>query len=245
MTLYKAWRDSRARFTVSAGLLAAWCAVVVHLSDWALVTKYLQRFPFEKLVYEGYYHTIGPMFVTLMAGLLGLGGLRHEQHTGSVAFTLSLPVSRWMLLASRAGVGLAQVAVLAVGPAVLFPTLALLYGRSHPWLPLWKFAVLYMVWGAVFYSATFLLSVLRGETFLTATVCVLGISVYRIVMHYGFREWRWAGPMQALSGQSMPFLDETAGLFTGPVPWMHVGILAVISAGLLGLAAVITERQDF
>src|SRR5689334_17162028 len=89
--------------------------------------------------YKGYLRDI---FVVVVL-LLGMGGLGRERAYGTSGFTLTLPVSRWRLTATRATVGLAESTVIAFLPAILLPLLSPLVNETYPWSQAFHFAVLW------------------------------------------------------------------------------------------------------
>ena len=67
------------------------------------------------VIYKGYLRDI---FVVLVQ-LLGMGGLGRERAYGTSGFTVTLPVSRWRLVTTRAAIGIAESTVIAFLPATL------------------------------------------------------------------------------------------------------------------------------
>src|SRR5258705_3791903 len=124
MLWYKAWRESRARFLLSAIALAVICAsfVCFHRDASGGIGDEPLSYPVYvwRITYKGY---LRELFM-ILAILLGLGGLTRERDQRTAAFTLALPVSRWRLLANRTVVGLGQVVLLATLPAIVMPLLS-------------------------------------------------------------------------------------------------------------------------
>jgi ABC-type transport system involved in multi-copper enzyme maturation permease subunit len=69
---------------------------------------------------------------TIFVLVLGLGGLVPERAHGSVGFTLALPVRRLRLVAVRAAAGIAQVAALALVPALVVLALSRFVNETYP-----------------------------------------------------------------------------------------------------------------
>jgi hypothetical protein len=69
----------------------------------------------------------------LMVIFLELGGLFRERAHHTAVFTPALPVSRVQLVAAHAAVGLAEMAVLALLPALLIEPFSA--GRVAQWVP--------------------------------------------------------------------------------------------------------------
>ena len=72
-----------------------------------------------------------PELLTLLAVVLGSGGLLSQAGRGGALFTLSLPVSRRRLVAVRAATGLGEVLLLAIVPVLLLPLLSPAVGETY------------------------------------------------------------------------------------------------------------------
>src|SRR4051812_3132249 len=119
MLLYKAWRESRMRFLLSAAIIGLMCLVytlfharlfpgVAH--DHPTVTTYIQYL--HSTIFGGL--TRGLLQMSCL--VLGLGGLQRDREQNRLGFTLALPVSRIRLVASRATLGMLQVVALSAVP---------------------------------------------------------------------------------------------------------------------------------
>ena len=157
MLWYKAWRESRTRFLLSAVTIAGLSAgfVVFHRAAAEISDKPLTYMEYIwRIVYKGYLREL----YVLLALLLGVGGLLRERDFGTAGFTLALPVSRL-----RAAVGLAQVAVLSLLPALVIPSLSPFIGQIYPWPQALQFARLWGAGGALIFMMGFLASSLFAE----------------------------------------------------------------------------------
>ena len=164
MLLYKAWLESRTRFGLSVVAIVGLLALLVLMNRDARVdvaglnVTYSQYFWLA--FFKGYLREI---FVVVVL-LLGMGGLLRERAYGTSGFTLTLPVSRWRLTATRAGVGLAESTVIAFLPAILLPLLSRLVNEAYPWPQALHLAVLWAFGGAFVFTMGFLASALfNGE----------------------------------------------------------------------------------
>ena len=98
MLLYKAWRETRARFLISAATLGCFCAAFVVLRPWI---QHSARRPFADAIIDSIYTDgVRNIFVMLVV-TFGMGGLAQEQARGSAPFTLALPLSRDRLVFSQ------------------------------------------------------------------------------------------------------------------------------------------------
>src|ERR1700681_1137802 len=124
MLWYKAWRESRARFLLSAIALAVICAsfVFFHRDASSGLSNEPLSYPVYvwRITYKGY---LRELFM-ILAILLRLGGLTWMRDQRTAGFTLALPVSRWRLLAARALVGIGQVVLRRSLPAIVLPLLS-------------------------------------------------------------------------------------------------------------------------
>ena len=203
---------------------------------------------YSVFVWRGIYNGLGTLVFVMAALLLALGGLRQEQESGTAAFTLALPVSRLQLMATRALVGLLELAGLALIPVLLIPTLSpLVVQQTYPVLHALKFGVLFMSCGAVCFAAGFFWStVLAGEYTATAA-CLLTPFAYLVVyanISQGGRRFPSANPF-AFMNTAGQVTSNGRGLLLDPLPWATMLILVTIAAGILFAAAILTKRQNF
>jgi ABC-type transport system involved in multi-copper enzyme maturation permease subunit len=245
MLWYKAWRESRARFLLSAAALTVICASFVFfhrdassgISDEPLsYAVYIWR-----ITYKGY---LRELFV-ILAILLGLGGLTRERDHRTVGFTLALPVSRWQLLATRTLVGLAEVGVLATLPAIVLPTLSPLIGQSYPSSQAWGFTILWTMVGSLIFGMGLLASVLFTGEFTAPVAAILGLMGYSLVADISPMDSYLTDIHDVLSGIDMPYFTERTGLLSWHLPWHTLVAVLLATASLIAISARITNRQDF
>src|ERR1044071_6688908 len=148
MLWYKSWLESRSRFLIGLAvmMLGAAGVVVAEPRLMKLVPAAIKVDPSDAIGrqvrenaelmrdYRGYvwaqwtrqtFTQIG----TLLAVLLGAGGLLSQSSGGAALFTLSMPASRQRLLGVRAATGLAELLVVAVAPALLISMLSPAIGQ--------------------------------------------------------------------------------------------------------------------
>ena len=245
MLWHKAWRESQARFLLSALAIVGLCGgfVVFHregaagISDQPLTyVEYIWE-----IVYRGY---LCEMFI-LFSLLLGFGGLLRERDHGTAGFTLALPISRLRLVSVRAGVGLSEVAGLSLLPGLVILSLSPLVGQSYPWSQALKFAILWASGGAFFFVIGFLASSVFYGEFTALGAGFLGLILYSVIADLPGLEQYSLDIHDIMSGKGMPYFQPHGALLVGPLPWMALAGIVVISLGLIGLAYRITERRDF
>ena len=127
---YKAWLETRTRFFVAAIVTIAVCAFFTLAHTWietnwqrdliehpeyenpAWFLRAMRDYPF--FIYHFVYADFFQKIWVFLAVLLGIGGLSREAGHGTAGFTLSLPVSRLRLFATRAVVAVAELFALTV-----------------------------------------------------------------------------------------------------------------------------------
>ncbi|MEP7001850.1 MAG: hypothetical protein ABI969_15285 [bacterium] len=250
MLYFKAWRESRTRFLISAAVIATFCVVVVlfsgsiqaHADDLPVglrVTQYNAHV--YHFIYSG---TLKGIFAMLVI-FLGLGGLLRERQRGTAWFTLGLPVTRNELIASQVSVGLVQVVALALLPVLLVPTLSPLVHQSYPVRDSLHFAVLWCAGGTLEFAMAFLWSVVvAGEyTALVAAFLVLfGIPLVaqvRVLEPYQVNILQTMGEFGTMQWN----MDHTL-LVPPALSQIRLTIFALIAVGMIATALRITQRQD-
>jgi ABC-2 type transport system permease protein len=247
MLWYKMWRESWIRFAISAGALLWMCGVVV------LLQRQIRDHADEPLCYANYiWHAVYKANVLdlyiLLVIVLGLGGVLQERAQGTVAFTLSLPVSRWRLTGVRAAMGMAQVAVLALLPALLIPLLSMYVGETFPFVRALQFSVLWAGCGMVIFALTFFFSAVLSGAYSPAIASVAGVVACSVLSGLPALERH---PTLDLPGtmhgaQLFTVRGETSlATFAAPLPWLSLGLYALVALCLVGVAGSITVRRDF
>ena len=178
--------------------------------------------------------------------VLGLGGLLRERASGTAAFTLALPISRWSLLISRAGVGVFQTVALATIPAWIVPTLSSRIGHVYPADQAWLFAGLFAIVGLVWFAAGFAMSVLLdGEHTATAGCLLLPFVYLGAVNVTGVHRLSPVNVFNVMNGRGLPGFDAATSLLGHPIPWTTLTAVPLAAAALLCVAAFATIRRDF
>ena len=244
MLWHKAWLESRARFLLSAIAIASLSTfIVLYHTDARSIydgplsyTAYIWRITYKSYLRE--------LFV-LLAVLLGLGGILRERARGTASFTLALPVSRWRLLTVRAAVGILQVATLSFLPALVLPTLSPLVHESYPLSQAIQFSLLWTVGGVIFFTVGFLSSVIFAGEFTAPVASLLALGLYSAFMELPGVEHHIPDVNDVMSGAGMSYFQPASSNIVGPLPWLSMAIIMLIALGLIKLAGVITQRQDF
>lgn len=152
---YKAWLETRTRFLVAVIVTVAVCGFFTLAHTWiennwqrdliehpeydnpAWFLRAMRDYPF--FIYHYVYADFFQKIWVFLAVLLGVGGLSREAAHGTAGFTLSLPVSRLRLFATRAAVAVAELLALAliafvtimIGSAVMRLPYPIDHGLAH------------------------------------------------------------------------------------------------------------------
>ncbi len=247
MLWYKAWRESRVRFLLSAAVWTFFCVGLMYRARTGFPPPDLPNLPYSAWVWANIYGNLNPTIFIILVMVLGLGGLQRERPVGTAAFTLTLPVTRLHLVIVRAAVGLLQVTILSFIPAMLIPTLSPILARqSYPETQALQFALLFMTWGAVAFGVGFLWSSLfRGE-FTGTALCVITPVVYRIFVQNTSALQRFPAANYASFMSGLPYIKSPVKvLIDKPLPLAAFLALAAVMAALIACAARVTRQQDF
>lgn len=254
MLWYKAWLDTRWRFIVGLTLVVLSAVVVVFGYDAAMeevrraqaipglaaavAAREAQIADFRGFVWHTWIFETLRQLLALFAVMLGAGGLAAQVNRGGGVFLLSLPVSRTQVLLARAGVGLLQLAVLALVPLVVVTLVAPLAGERFSLTDALAFGACLFTGTALLFSATTALSTWFADVW-RAPLLVLCFFVI----------WGFFGVL--LPGEVQPIYN-VLNIMTGEpyfagtrFPLVEVLLLAVTAAALLFSARLNLERRDF
>lgn len=233
MLFYKAWRESQVRFLSAAIALAGWCLCLVLFRE---PTGEPYDVSINTLIFDG----LGKGLFVLLVIFLGLGGLLREHGHHTAVFTLALPVSRAQLIGSQIAVGLAELALLALLPALLIQPLSALMHQSYAMAAALRFGLLRFICGTVIFAISFFLSVvLRGE-YTAAVGCYFALMVDGVGSN-------WLHPYRTnLMRTIAARWDWDAGGpdLSGPLPWTLLSIMMLIGLALFAASIRITERHN-
>lgn len=243
--LRKAWLETRGRFLGAAIVLSLLGLATVARAD-ATIAGW-ERFhageamPYALYVWLSLSHGYLQFIWIICAILLGLGGLVREQARGTAGFTLALPVSRAALVWTRAAVGAAQAAALALLPEAMVALLSPLAGYQYSFAQALLFALLIAGGGMVFYALGFLLShLIAGEYAAPGVGLGLAAAYYVIAKLPGMESFNVYGLMTGARYMIGKTYSLGAGYPLGPLlVWL------AIAAGLIACSARIVARRDF
>jgi ABC-type transport system involved in multi-copper enzyme maturation permease subunit len=229
MLAWKAWRETRARFLLSAAFLGWFCSVIVVIRP---MNHYAAQRPFAQAIVDAIYAgSIRNIFLVFVLAL-GLGGLAEEAARGSAPFTLALPVSRTRLVAVRAAVGTSEVVLLALTPTFAVLALGPLVGEWFSALEALRYSIQWAATGSVLYAVALLLSVRLRGAYAALSAAMLTLTLYFFVVSLPAARLIQAANVFALMEATHPSNVRIAAAFAA-------------AAVVVGVAAAATERQDF
>jgi hypothetical protein len=154
---------------------------------------------------------------------------------GSMYFTLSLPVSRFRLFATRTGLGMLEAAgVLAVAPCavwIIFPSLRMHITGSD----LFAYWVTVSICASAFYSVGVLLSTFMDDVWQNWT------SMFGVV----FLWWLLSRPFLPSYVNIFRAMGQSSPLFTHTFPWASMGVSLGAAAILFIAAMKVVQTREY
>jgi ABC-type transport system involved in multi-copper enzyme maturation permease subunit len=242
MLLYKAWRESRLGFLVSISAFAVICTMLCLFPR----TDFHEKYTYTQIIYLTYAGILRNVFL-LLTILLGLGGFLRERSYGTIAYTLTLPVRRSRFIFARAVVGFGELSALALVPAFLLPLFAVWSHHSYPSVPqTFKFAVLWIGCGTIFFAFGLLLSTFVPGDYPAAAACLISLFAYLIVLEFApLEKYPSLDLYNVMAAWHMPYFSGRDTCLVTYLPWGTLFILMLFALGLLATACQIVERMDF
>jgi len=251
LLLFKAWKESKARFLLGAAAIATLCITVVLFNvqmqnNPGLMPNGFQATTYSEHVYHFIYSGIAKGLFTMLMLFIGLGGLSRESRRGTAPFTLALPVTRTHTILSQIAVGVLELLVIAALPLVLIPTLSPLVDRSYPVSESLHFALLWVGGGLIVFGLAFLCSCLFAGEYTALVAAFLAVFAVPLLAWVPVLE-QYQLNFLATMGEfgTMHWDPDHTLLLPSPMPWMRLFVFCGISMGLLWVALTVTERQDF
>jgi hypothetical protein len=232
MLWYKNWLETRSKLCLAL-ILMVFPLVLTNRSN-------PQRTHGSLAVLQG---AVGflPILWALVPILLAGSGIKTQTFRAqrglhsSMFYTLSMPVSRLRLFATRTGIGILEFVVLLAGAPF---ALLLMLPALRPYVTnsdLLKYWVVLFVCGLLFYSISALLSTFLDDLLQTWT------SMFAIGILFA-----------ALSESRVPALlnvframGADSPLFTHTLPWATMGVAIVGAAILFSVASVVVRGREY
>ncbi|MGH7652255.1 MAG: hypothetical protein ACREMS_10495 [Gemmatimonadaceae bacterium] len=251
MLCFKAWRESRARFLISAGTIAVLCILVivfnVQIRQNPLGNPAHGHLPsYNEHIYQFVYAGTAKGIFEMLVLFLGLGGLLRERRYGTAAFSLALPVLRMQLSLTRIAVGLLELIALCLLPLVLVPTLSLVMHEYYPVSVSLHFAALWMAGGGLIFSLSYLASVSFAGEYTALMVAFVVLFLIPLAAQVPAIQPYEVNVLQTMGEfGSMHWNQAHTVLLPPAMPWLRAMVFIGISASLLTLSLQITGRRDF
>jgi hypothetical protein len=254
MLWYKSWLDTRWRFLLTlVALLVFACGTVMSFQT---VQKLLASLPQDALpggdalqrelqesldaarTFSGYawsqwFGGNFPSLLTLIAALLGSGSPLVKSGGGAL-FSLALPVSRERWVATRAGLGVAELFVVALAPSMALSLLAPLVGEQFSLGDAVVYGLCAFVVASLFFGVAVYLSTLFHDVWrplLLTCLVAIAVAVTGLLLPEDH------GLFAAMAGRSY--------FYDGSLPWVELLLSAAGAAALVYAAAANLARRDF
>jgi hypothetical protein len=171
--------------------------------------------------------------LTLAAALLGSGSPLVKSGSGAL-FSLALPVSRGRWIATRAGVGLVELLVIALLPSVAISALAPFVGQQFSIIDAFIYGLCAFVVATVFFGAAVYVSTLFNDVWRPLLItCLLAIAV------------AMAGTLLPKDHGLFAAMEGRSYFYEGSLPWAELLTSAAAAAALVYAAASSIARRDF
>jgi len=251
MLLFKAWRESKTRFLLSAATIATLCTTVVLFN--VQIQKNPGQIPhgfrsatYSEHVYHFVYSGWAKGLFTMLMLFIGLGGLLRERRSGTAPFTLALPVTRTQMIVTQIFLGVLEVFAIAALPLLLIPTLSSLVDQFYPVSESFHFALLWLGGGLMVFGLAFFCSVLFAGEYTALVAAFVGLFAVPLVAQVRVLE-PYRVNFLATMGEfgTMHWNPDHTLLLPSPMPWIRLLVFCGISVGLLWGALTVTKRQDF
>jgi ABC-type transport system involved in multi-copper enzyme maturation permease subunit len=243
--LWKAWRESRARFFCAWVLLTS-LVVYAVLTSPGFLNRYNAHFPDKPLLYSvyvwtGLFHYALEGLWILAALVVALGGLAREKSTGVALFSLALPIGRQQIFLIRATTAFVQSIVLGLTSALLVPVLSALVGKAYPFSQALGFGMWMSGAGLVILAFGLLISeIFEGEFTAPAVGLCSLIASFLSYRGHVLHGWNVFDAMSAMAS-----IDPQTQLLTGTFHWVDMAACVLLSIGLLFTASVVVKTRDF
>lgn len=262
MLLYKAWIETRVRFF--AGLIAvaiicsfyleqhAWLVRMwttdmqnphgYHNTKWELLGIHEYGWYLWHYLYDNYLQQVWALFAILFA----FGGLIRERSSGTVLFSLGLPISRKQWLFTRLGVALLEsialslfaVLVVIIGSAFIHQTYSLSQVLLHTALMV-AAGVFVMAFGNLCYT-------LFPANYLSLLLTLVLLGAPYLWLQTYMQHMRFMGRNTWFA--YLDFAHAMAGpwqLSWSTAPWMALLVAWVLTAVLLAATVAHGDRLDY
>jgi len=254
MLWYKSWLDTRARFLLALVVLLVFaCGTVIGFpkvrelvtavepaavtADESLRQELEEQREairtFRGYAWSQWFAGNFPTLLVLVAAMLGSGSPLRKSGSGAL-FLLALPVSRARWIGTRAGVGVVELFVVALGPSLLLVALAPFVGEQLQLSEAIVYGLSTFVGASLFFSVAMFWSTLFNDVWWPLLfTCLVWIGTVAIgaVLPEG------RGIFAAMMGETY--------FHGGTLPWPELLLCAAAAPALVYAAAANVARRDF
>jgi hypothetical protein len=188
---------------------------------------------FRGYAWSSWFADYALQLLTVAAALLGSGSPLVRSGSGAL-FSLALPVSRERWTATRAGMGLAELFVLALVPSVAIPALAPLVGEHFAFVDAIVYGLCAFVVASLFFGLAMFFSTLFNDVWrplLLTCFAAIALAMIGVLLPEDH------GLFEAMAGGDY--------FYGGSLPWAELALSAAAAAGLVSAAAANVSRRDF
>jgi ABC-2 type transport system permease protein len=247
MLWYKAWRESRVRFLLSASLIAVMCLVYTLLESHlypGVANSHPRVHNYTQYIHWTVFGGAARGILQLSCLLLGLGGLQRDRKQNTLGFTLALPVSRTSLVISRATLGLLQILALSLIPPFVITAASHLVHQQLPLAYGLRFVPLWAVGGIFTFAISFLASVIFTSEYVALAVAYITYIFYLAGVRYPRLSSYQLHVADFMSGLLPRYLDTHTMLWGPAYALTPIFGFFIAALALLSLGTFITTRQD-
>ena len=225
MLWYKAWRESRMRFLLSACAIAMMCLVYTIFHERlypGVVHEHASVHSYTQYIHWTIFGGVVRALLQLSCLLLGLGGCA----------------------AQLAALAIVQVIVLAAIPSLIVTAASHAVGQQLPLDYAARFIPLWIAGGVFTFAISFVASVLFSSEYVSLAVAYLTYIFYLAAARYPALSRFHLHVADLMSGFFPQYLDRATMLWTNTYALSPIVCFFVAGLLLIGVGGVVTSRQD-
>lgn len=231
------------------------CLMIISTGPWVLfqdqIISHARQSVTTSVAYCGYIHgtvySANACFIFLFCAIvLGFGGLGSERSRGTAQFTLSLPVSRSLLVVSQLLTGLLEIAVLAMLPGFVILCISPFVARAYPSSQAFQFSLLWFLCGSLWLGVSFMISILAEKEYASVVLSISVFLAYLLLITSAFRVFTSWDMFRIMTGSGLSYFQHN--LLSIGNSKLAGEIALVLIAGTLACIVIsieITKQKDY